>query len=82
MTAGCAVVTPVESVPIGLVGALLANGAADLLVWLRVDDAVGATGVHGKEQDEKKKKSFRYSKRQSIYVENSAFVFRGKHLIV
>ena len=58
MTAGCAVVTPVESVPIGLVGALLANGAADLLVWLRVDDAVGATGVHGKEQDEKKRKAF------------------------
>ena len=47
ITAGCAIVTPVESVFIGIVGSLLANVSAPLLVWLRVDDAVGATCVHG-----------------------------------
>ena len=40
--------TPLESVPIGIVGAFLANASAGLLVKLKVDDAVGATGVHGK----------------------------------
>ncbi len=47
VTAGCAIVTPLESVFIGVVGALLANVSADLLVRMKVDDAVGATGVHG-----------------------------------
>ena len=48
ITAGCALVTTRESVFIGMVGAWLANISAPLLVWLRVDDAVGATCVHGK----------------------------------
>ena len=32
---------------IGFVGGFLANITDPLLVWLRVDDAVGATCVHG-----------------------------------
>ena len=46
--AGCAVVTIPESVVIGIVGSWLGNITAPLLIWLRVDDAVGATCVHGK----------------------------------
>jgi ammonia channel protein AmtB len=33
---------------IGFVGAFVANVTADLLVYIKVDDAVGATCVHGK----------------------------------
>ena len=47
ITAACAVVTPVESVPIGVVGAFLANITAKLLLYLKIDDAVGAACVHG-----------------------------------
>ena len=47
MTAGCAVVTPVEAIPIGIVGSFLANITAKLLLYLKIDDAVGATCVHG-----------------------------------
>ena len=32
---------------IGMVGGFLANITDPLMVWLRVDDAVGATCVHG-----------------------------------
>lgn len=45
--AACAVVTTLESVVIGAVGAYLANATAKLLLYLKVDDAVGATCVHG-----------------------------------
>ena len=45
--AGCAVVTIWEALVIGAVGAFLANITDPLLVYLRVDDAVGATCVHG-----------------------------------
>jgi Amt family ammonium transporter len=45
--AGCAVVTIWESLIIGAVGSFLASITDPLLVWLRVDDAVGATCVHG-----------------------------------
>ena len=48
MTAGCAIVTTVESVFIGFIGSYLANVTAKLLIYLKVDDAVGATCVHGK----------------------------------
>ena len=41
-------VTIPESVIIGIVGSWLGNITAPLLIWLRVDDAVGATCVHGK----------------------------------
>ena len=47
VTAGCAVVTPVEAIPIGIVGSFLANITAKLLIYLKIDDAVGATCVHG-----------------------------------
>lgn len=33
---------------IGAVGSWLANITAKLLIYLRIDDAVGATCVHGK----------------------------------
>ena len=36
-----------EALLIGAVGGFLANITDPLLVWLRVDDAVGATCVHG-----------------------------------
>jgi ammonia channel protein AmtB len=48
VTGGCAIVTPVEAVFIGIVGAFLANITSKLLLYLKVDDAVGATCVHGK----------------------------------
>ena len=41
-------VTIPESVIIGIVGSWLGNITAPLLIWLKVDDAVGATCVHGK----------------------------------
>ena len=44
---GCAIVTVFESLLIGAVGSFLANITDPLLVYLRVDDAVGATCVHG-----------------------------------
>jgi Amt family ammonium transporter len=47
VTAGCCVVTPVEAVPIGIVGSFLANITAKYLIYLKIDDAVGATCVHG-----------------------------------
>lgn len=47
VTAGCAIVTPIEAIPIGCIGSFLANVTPKLLVYLRVDDAVGATCVHG-----------------------------------
>ena len=47
VTAGCALVTPVEAVPIGCIGSFLANITSKLLLNLKVDDAVGATCVHG-----------------------------------
>ena len=47
ITAGCAVVTIRESVFIGVIGSWVANISAPLLLWLKVDDAVGATCVHG-----------------------------------
>ena len=42
-------VTIRESVFIGVIGAWVANISAPLLLWLKVDDAVGATCVHGTE---------------------------------
>ncbi len=48
ITAGCALVTTPEAVFIGIVGSFLANVTAPLLIWMKVDDAVGATCVHGK----------------------------------
>ena len=47
ITAGCAVVTVWESLVIGAIGSFLANITDPLLVRLRIDDAVGATCVHG-----------------------------------
>ena len=47
ITAGCAVVTVFESLIIGAIGSFLANITDPLLVYLRIDDAVGATCVHG-----------------------------------
>jgi ammonia channel protein AmtB len=47
ITASCAVVTVWEGIFIGAVGSFLANITDPLLVYLRVDDAVGATCVHG-----------------------------------
>ena len=47
ITASCAIVTIWESFIIGAVGSFLANITDPLLVYLRVDDAVGATCVHG-----------------------------------
>ena len=44
---GCAIVTVFESLIIGAIGSFLANITDPLLVYLRVDDAVGATCVHG-----------------------------------
>ena len=46
--AGCALVSPREAVFIGIVGSFLALITANLLIYLKVDDAVGATCVHGK----------------------------------
>ena len=45
--AACAIISPVASVVIGAVGAFLANITAPFLLWLKIDDAVGATCVHG-----------------------------------
>lgn len=36
VTAGCAVVTPMEAVPIGIVGSFLANITAPFLLYLKV----------------------------------------------
>ena len=46
-SAGCAVITIFEALIIGAVGSFLANITDPLLVYLKVDDAVGATCVHG-----------------------------------
>ena len=45
--AGCANISNLEAVVTGAVGALLAILATRALVWLRVDDPVGASAVHG-----------------------------------
>ena len=45
--AGCANISNLEAVVTGAVGALLALLATRALVWLRVDDPVGASAVHG-----------------------------------
>ena len=45
--AGCAIVSIWEALLIGAIGGFLANITDPLLVWLRIDDAVGATCVHG-----------------------------------
>jgi putative effector of murein hydrolase len=47
ISAACAVITQVEAMFIGLVGSFLANITSNLLIHIRVDDAVGATCVHG-----------------------------------
>ena len=45
--ASCALVDIWEAMLIGAVGGFLANVTDPLMVWLRIDDAVGATCVHG-----------------------------------
>ena len=45
--ASCAVITIWEALVIGMVGSFVANITDPLLVYLKVDDAVGATCVHG-----------------------------------
>ena len=47
ITAPCAVCSPGEAIVIGGVGCVVANKGNDLLVYLGIDDPVGATGVHG-----------------------------------
>lgn len=47
ITAGCAVLNPPTSVAIGAIGALVAIAGNAWLERMRVDDAVGAIGVHG-----------------------------------
>ena len=47
ISAGCAIVTIWEALLIGAIGGFLANITDPFLVWLRIDDAVGATCVHG-----------------------------------
>jgi len=47
ITAGCAVVEPLETIFIGLVGGLVYQGASMLLKVLKVDDVVDAFPVHG-----------------------------------
>lgn len=46
ITAGCAAVLPAESLFIGAFGAFLALVANDLLLRVRIDDPVGAVGIH------------------------------------
>ena len=46
-TASCAIITIWEALIIGAIGSFLANITDPLLVYLKVDDAVGATCVHG-----------------------------------
>ncbi|MGE3143764.1 MAG: ammonium transporter, partial [Hyphomonadaceae bacterium] len=47
VTAGCAVLNPMGSVAVGVLGAAAAIAGNALLERLRIDDAVGAVGVHG-----------------------------------
>ena len=47
ITAGCAVLNTYSALFVGAVGSFLANISPPLLEWLRIDDAVGATCVHG-----------------------------------
>ena len=49
-SASCAVISQVDAMIIGFIGSFLANITANLLVYIRVDDAVGATCVHGKKR--------------------------------
>ncbi len=47
ITAGCAFVSPVSAVLIGLIGGLVMMGVTVLIERLKIDDAVGAFAVHG-----------------------------------
>ena len=47
VTGGCAVYNSYTSMVVGAVGSFLANITPPLLEWIKVDDAVGATCVHG-----------------------------------
>lgn len=47
ITAGCAAVTPMNAIVIGILGAVVMHGASTLLWTLRIDDPVGAAPVHG-----------------------------------
>ncbi|CAB4061274.1 amt [Lepeophtheirus salmonis] len=47
VTASCAVITIWEAFIIGAIGAFLAIATDPLLILLKIDDAVGATSVHG-----------------------------------
>ncbi len=47
ITAPCAVVQPGEAIVIGAIGAAVMYGVVNLLENLRIDDPVGAVGVHG-----------------------------------
>jgi len=43
----CAIISQVDATIIGFIGSFLANITANFLIYLKVDDAVGATCVHG-----------------------------------
>ena len=47
MSGGCAVYNSYTAMIVGAVGSFLANITPPLLEWIKVDDAVGATCVHG-----------------------------------
>ncbi|XP_033749231.1 putative ammonium transporter 3 [Pecten maximus] len=47
ITAGCAVIRPWEALIIGSIGGVLAICSTKLMDKLKIDDPVGATGVHG-----------------------------------
>lgn len=47
VTAGCAVFNVYSSMVVGAVGSFLANITPPLLEYWKIDDAVGATCVHG-----------------------------------
>ena len=47
VTAASNLINQVDAMIIGFIGSFLANITANLLVYIRVDDAVGATCVHG-----------------------------------
>src|SRR5690606_13560601 len=46
VTAPCAVITPTEAIIIGAIGAAVMYGVVALLERLKIDDPVGAVGVH------------------------------------
>ena len=47
ITAGCANVSPISAIMIGLLAGALAHFAAKFLLRLKIDDVVGAVAVHG-----------------------------------